>query len=127
MSDTYEVAAGELTAGEAVDLAADLLDWARAHGGGDPAETRLAFPVDIHRDGRAAEIEVVTMRRPTVKDLRKIAPIVDDELRALALTERLSGLARPAFDKLDAVDVERLAEVVAGFRRRSRRDGPPAE
>lgn len=77
----------------------------------------LQYPIE-YAEGR---LERVTLRRPRGADIRRL-PAEIGTGDQMALAARLAGLPDVAFDRMDASDVMRVLQVVAGFLPA----GPPA-
>lgn len=79
----------------------------------------LAFPID----GEGGLISRVTLRRPKVKDLRKIEGLIgedgtpnnDDMDAGLAMIAALSDLPEGGVDELDLEDFTILSEALSDF------------
>ena len=76
----------------------------------------LDYPVD--HGGR--EVSEITLRRPTVREVRELERIGkdaggDETEKAVQVLALLSGLPPDAIDLLDAADFARASETIAGF------------
>ena len=64
------------------------------------------------------KITEVTVRRPKVKDLRRLdhLPVAANDLtRGIEMAAILTGLTAETIDELDAADFAALSDVIAGF------------
>jgi len=69
---------------------------------------RLKKPVTI----AGIEYAEVTIREPTVADLRTMDKIQGEMAKAAGLIARLSGLPVPVINKLRGADLERISEEI---------------
>lgn len=78
----------------------------------NPTKLRLQYPIKI--DGKA--VDVISLRRPTVGDMRAVSQIGDPVEQEVALFARLSGINPEDLDQMDrATDYQRLGEIYNGF------------
>jgi hypothetical protein len=73
-------------------------------------EFKLNYPVEF--DGKV--YEVLTLRRPKAKHIKKLGKNADLE-EILLVAGRVAGVPLKVMDELDASDAMRIAEVVGGF------------
>jgi len=78
----------------------------------DPNSIPLSVPITVQ--GRT--IDTVTLRRPKVGDLRRMEKAGGGDLdKTLFLIGALAEMSPAEVDDLDARDLERIGQVVAGF------------
>lgn len=80
----------------------------------------LKYPVTITlispEDGEKEEtVSIITLRRPTAKDMRITDGITGEVAKSLALIGELSGLGRQQVDKLDVADMVAIGEIIEDF------------
>lgn len=72
----------------------------------------LRYPIQAH--GR--EVTEITLRRPTVKDLREVErQNLGKQSEYAAMISRLGGIPNSSVDAIDGSDFLRLVEVIDGF------------
>ena len=93
---------------------------------GAPVRVDLDFPIEVRSaqsDTVIDRIDFVMIRRPKVGDMRAVGALFGNDASdwevGLALLERLTGLAKPMLDAMDASDMARCEVVLAGFTERS--------
>lgn len=72
---------------------------------------QLSQPILVENE----EVTELTLREPTVKDMRAVGKIEDDMEQSIDMIGRLSGLAPSSLDQVKARDFVRLSAVVADF------------
>lgn len=78
----------------------------------------LKYPIKAHGE----ELLALTMRRPTLGDLRA-SDGLGDVGKLAKLIERCAGIPASSVDAIDAADVEKIGEVIGGFLSGSRPNG----
>jgi hypothetical protein len=78
---------------------------------------KLEYPITVN----GTQIQTVTLRRPTVRDIKAAARqgAGSDEETETTLISNLSGLAPTDIDQIDFADYLAIQEVLKGFRERS--------
>lgn len=79
---------------------------------------KLQHPIKAHGE----ELLALTLRRPTLGDLRA-ADGLGDVGKLAKLIERCAGIPASSVDAIDAADVEAISEVIGSFLSRSRPTG----
>lgn len=79
----------------------------------DPVTVELVVPIEV--DG--AMVTEVTLRRPKVRDMRRLFRNGDDigYSEIMELAQDLGELSPEAVDELDALDSQRIGEIVNEF------------
>jgi len=76
--------------------------------------TQITLSAPLHVEGRT--INTVTLRRPKAGDLRRMEKAGGADLdKTLFLIGALAEMTPAEVDELDAKDLERIGQVVAGF------------
>jgi hypothetical protein len=85
---------------------------------GGSVTTPLLYPIQ----SEGASLGKITMRRPTVKELRAVSGLGDFE-RVATLVGALAQLPPSSIDQIDAEDFGELGEVIASFFPKSPKTG----
>lgn len=79
----------------------------------------LQYPIQAHGE----EITFLEMKRPTVKQLKKISKSGDEVEKSAAMIAELAGIPPSSVDMIDAADFIAINEVIESFFENSRQTG----
>ena len=71
----------------------------------------LSKPINVEGE----EVHELTLREPTVADLKVIKKIKDEMEQDLELISRMADVPKPALDRITARDFKKLQEVMMDF------------
>lgn len=74
-------------------------------------EYTLMYPIKM--DGK--EISNISIRRPLVRDLRRMKNLKNDTDMAIRLLADLAEISEQAVESMDAADFRGASEIVAGY------------
>lgn len=77
----------------------------------EPVKIELTFPIKAHGE----EVRELTIRRPTVADLKATDHLAGEFTKSAKMVERLAALPPSGVDQIDGADFKRITEVVDGF------------